>query len=87
MKMLRKISSVFIALSLTLSVVCFVSAASVEKQDLKSLMGELFVRSSKDNNSGNITKLKQYPHIVDALSQMLIDLCAGHFIFAIWLKL
>lgn len=79
MRLLKKISSVFIALSLMLSVVCFVSANTASKSFfsksfLRENLGNLPIGNPKDYNSSNMPYLREYPKVVNALSQLLEDI-------------
>ncbi len=79
MRLLKKISSVFIALSLMLSVVCFVSANTASKSFfLRSFLREnlenLPIGNPEEYDSNNMPYLGEYPKVVNALSQLLEDM-------------
>ena len=68
MKLIKKISSIFIALSIMLVVVGLASAASVSEEDLKTFLMQFPIGRTDDYNSSNMPTLKQYPKALNCLS-------------------
>lgn len=74
--LIKKIGSVLIALFITLSVVGFAGATRVSTEELQKFLKQFPMGDPEVYNSSNMPYLKQYPKVVDALSQLLIDLKA-----------
>ena len=76
MKLLKKVSSIFLALIITVITSSFVSAASVSKEPLQKFLKKFPMGNPETYNSNNMPYLEKYPKVVDALSQFLIDVKA-----------
>ncbi len=71
MKLLKRISSVFIALSLILSVVCFVSAAPASEAEVKQYLNGIQLTDSVTKNKKAVS---EYPDVVNVVTAVLLDL-------------
>lgn len=71
MKLLKKISSVFIALSLMLSVVCFVSAAPASEAEIRQYLNGIQIT---DVNTRNKKAVSEYPDVVNVVTAVYLDL-------------
>ncbi len=76
MKILKRISSIFIALSLMLTVVGFASADSISKEDMRTYLNQFPAGLPSDYDAKDMPTLKQYPKVVDALAQLFVDVKA-----------
>lgn len=73
MKIIKKISSIFIALSLMLTVFGFASAAPLEEEKVKAAVGAFQIGDPSVYGSTGGPRLREYPKVVDALSNLLLD--------------
>ncbi len=70
MKIVKKISSIFIALSLMLTVVGFVSAAPASEADIRQRLNAMQVKDEKNNR---MVAVKDYPDVVNVITTLLLD--------------
>lgn len=73
MKLLRRMSLILVSACIMLSVVCFASATSASKENLKTFLKQLPLGNSDSYNSSNMPYLEQYPKVVEALSQVFLE--------------
>lgn len=76
MKVLKRIVSIFLALSIVFTFVGFAGATSVSKEELQKYLNKLPIGHPEDYDSSNMPYLEKYPKVVDALSQLLLDVKA-----------
>ncbi len=71
MKIIKKISSIFIALSLIFTVVGFASAAPAAEAEIKQRLNAMQIKDAKANKT---VEVKNYPDCVNVITKMLLDL-------------
>ena len=71
MKIMKKISSIFLALSIMFSVVVFASAAPATEDYIRQRLNGMQIKSSKTNKT---LAVKDYPDAVNVITKMLLDL-------------
>lgn len=71
MKLFKKISSMFVALSLMLSVISFVSAAPASEAEVRQYLNGIQIT---DSNTKKKKSVSEYPDVVNAVTSLLLDL-------------
>lgn len=71
MKLVKRISSIFLALTIVLTVVGFASAAPATENEIKQRINGIQIKDSKTNKK---VAVKDYPDVVNVITKMLLDL-------------
>ena len=70
-KLVKRISSIFLALTIVLTVVGFASAAPATENEIKQRINGIQIKDSKTNKK---VAVKDYPDVVNVITKMLLDL-------------
>lgn len=76
MKIIKKISSIFIALVITIITISLASAAPASKEELRTYLKQIPIGHPEEYDAKNMPTLEKYPKVVDALAQLFVDVKA-----------
>lgn len=71
MKLIKKIGSIFLALSIMFAVVGFASAVPATEDEIKQRLNSMQIKDAKNNKT---VAVKDYPDTVNVITKMLLDL-------------